>query len=273
MKGYYGSIENITKIKKYIINMLKLYLIWAAIYFPIAVYHYVSTDEEILKSVFLYIKNFVLFGEWHYSWQLWYLLSTIYGALLIYSLFKLKIQEWQIFVVGLFIYVLHLLIIALANTEAQEGVVYYISKVTRFAFLEGKIFSGCYYLIFGMCIAKFAKRTNFVLALLIFILSSVLYVICQMDIFKLLGYVSFFELVRAINLKDRPIWFYLRKSSTVIYFVHMMIFFIYTKIAGEENNYGMTGFIITTVVSVTVSYIYIKFFNKKDSSVIANRKL
>ena len=77
-------------IKRYIKSILTLYLIWSVVYLPLAVFHYVDEKRGPLKSALAYIRGLVLVGEHYNSWQLWYLLSTVYALLFVMLLLKNK---------------------------------------------------------------------------------------------------------------------------------------------------------------------------------------
>lgn len=80
--------SDISPAKKQLIKIIKLYVKWSAIYLPLAIYDYWHTGISPLKAVILYIRNFLLGGMHYNSWQLWYLLSTIYGLLFIIGMLK-----------------------------------------------------------------------------------------------------------------------------------------------------------------------------------------
>ena len=74
--------------------MIKLYIIWTIIYLPITIYNFKKNNFDISTSVKIFIKGIVFVGENWYSWPLWYLLSTIYGIIVIYILLKCKKEKF-----------------------------------------------------------------------------------------------------------------------------------------------------------------------------------
>lgn len=74
--------------KRQLIKIIKLYVKWSVIYLPFAIYDYWHTGISPLKAAILYIRNFILGGMHYNSWQLWYLLSTIYGLIFIIRMLK-----------------------------------------------------------------------------------------------------------------------------------------------------------------------------------------
>lgn len=71
-------------IYKQIKKILKMYLFWTIIYSPLEICHFMSSSIPLAKEVLLYIRGFICVGEHYNSWPLWYLLSTLYGLVLIY---------------------------------------------------------------------------------------------------------------------------------------------------------------------------------------------
>ena len=83
-KDIKSSSEMIATVKKFAIKMAKLYIMWSAIYLPLAIYDYISQGRSVIKSVVTYIGKLVLVGDHYLSWPLWYLLSAIYAAVVLY---------------------------------------------------------------------------------------------------------------------------------------------------------------------------------------------
>ena len=92
--------ENENLLIGYLRRILKLYITWTAIYLPLAVYHFIYEGIHPIKAILLYIRGLIFVGEQYNSWPLWYLLSTIYAILLVYSLYKKKVKLRSIVVLG-----------------------------------------------------------------------------------------------------------------------------------------------------------------------------
>lgn len=80
--------DNFSKIRRYIIKILKMYLIWTLLYFPMALWHFIATGKTLQRAIQLYIQGFFFVGQQYNSWPLWYLLSTIYTLALLLLLLK-----------------------------------------------------------------------------------------------------------------------------------------------------------------------------------------
>ena len=223
--------------------MIKLYIIWSIIYLPLAVYKYIQNGNGAVKSSISYIRNFFFVGEHYFSWQLWYLLSTVYGAILILSLIVYAIA--------------FRMDIVLKSQENFTGILHIIS----FVFPTTRVFYGFCYLSIGMCIAKYKFKVNFKLLLLIDAICFIITVYFNNFISTLLLYIFFFMTIVSINLKDREIYYYFREASTIIYFSHMLFLFIWTL---KFSNMAFLEFLLTLICSFILSILLIIFQKKKN---------
>ena len=108
-------------IKGYIKRMLKLYLMWSVVYFPLAVFHYMVEKRRPLTAVLAYIRGLVFVGEHYNSWQLWYLLSTIYALLFVLLLLKNKQSIERIACIGFVIFLISIGVTYLTNYYEGGG--------------------------------------------------------------------------------------------------------------------------------------------------------
>ena len=54
--------ETFSALKNFGVKMLKLYMIWNIVYLPLSVYPYIKFKETILKSILVYVRDFLLVG-------------------------------------------------------------------------------------------------------------------------------------------------------------------------------------------------------------------
>lgn len=84
--GNAGTTETKGIIKSYICRILKLYLIWTAIYLPIIIYSKIICSERGIKyGIFATLRDFVFSGSYAH---LWYLPATAVGVILVFLLKK-----------------------------------------------------------------------------------------------------------------------------------------------------------------------------------------
>jgi len=243
-------------ILKYIIKTVRLYIIWTIIYLPIAVLNFYWQGASLFGAVFTYIRKFIFLGEQFYSYQLWYLLSTIYGLLAI-LLFRNRVKD----VVWLIISVIVILISEMLKdiSVSSSTTVMNIQKIIMLVVGEGRILSGFFYLSIGMLISRNLKKEKQWMSGLIALVSLILGVITKVWIFAVISQIYCFILLKNsnINIKtDIPLK--LRKISTDIYFWHMWIFFVLYLLKGKQHAYGMKGFSITVISTLLISALHSK---------------
>ena len=83
LKEPFSAPENQAVLRRYLKKTLKMYLVWMLLYSPLAIIHYIRHSTPFLKAVVLYLRGLLLMGEQYNSFQLWYLLSTIYALCLV----------------------------------------------------------------------------------------------------------------------------------------------------------------------------------------------
>lgn len=257
--------NNALRLKKSLTKFVKLYCVWSLIYFPFAAMLYYVNSFNIKESVLDYLKGFFILGEHYYSWPLWYLMAGIYAMLIVYGLKKLKINDWIIFSLSLIVYSLNG-ILTILNVE--------ISEILKCTVLNGRVITAFFYISVGMVVKnilqeKFISKYRKLLYFL-FLVSLIMMVFYQNFITIMLVSVGcFLASVVSNNLPIKnPIFF--RKASTIIYFTHMIFYFIWNKILQFENK-AVLGFAFVVICTIVFSFIYqlilkkdIKFINKLD---------
>lgn len=94
--GYFFSCEDKLikkdKLVKYSKHIVKLYILWSAIYLPICIQIYMENGWSIQECLHNYSEGFFQLGQHPYSWQLWYLWSLIFISIILYifELFKFR---------------------------------------------------------------------------------------------------------------------------------------------------------------------------------------
>ena len=217
----------------------------------------------VFKSAISYIKNFFFKGEHYYSWPLWFLLSIIYSSILIYLLKKIlknKIKEYHILILSILIFSFANFL--LKNIDSMNGTLFSLAKIVKLAIGNGRLLTGFMYFSFGMCIAKYEIKFDLLKTFITVIIMFILTYITKYEIFRVTLYVSIFVAILSIHLKDKNIYKVLRKFSTIMYFTHMIFFFIYTLIVGKNNCYGIIGFVFTLLFTIILSIVVVKLDSK-----------
>ena len=78
------------------------------------------------------------------------------------------------------------------------------------------------------------------------------------DFFTLLFSISFFVFIIQFDMSTSIETKSLRTVSAVVYFIHLYIWTVYYSIMYGEKNYGIDSFIVSSMVSILIGYIYYK---------------
>ena len=241
---------------EYIKKALKTYILWTIIYLPITVYNF-----TIMEGIVNFIKNFIFRGENYYSWPLWYMLGTVYAGIIYFLIYKVKrIKNKSLIIAFVFFAVSIIVNLLISNKEEFRGIIYSCINIIEKLIASGRILSGVAYTIIGTYIAR--NHTNLaiikpIILLLIGILLEVILPSHINEIGVLIYVVMMFLIILNIKLKDNKVYLILRKNSTIIYIIHMIICFIYTLIFREFPYYGLDQFIFVTVISLIIANIII----------------
>ncbi len=270
---YTDNVDNANRVLKQLKKITQMYLTWTAVYFPLAVYRFISTRTAPMKAVLLYIQGFLFIGEQYNSWQLWYLLSTIYALLVIYILLIAKKSSSKHLII--LSIVASVFSVGISNLVAYEGkmpfVLQVIQEVVRYSISNGRILTGMIYLPIGMLLAR--KQIPFVFNVIVFTIgyAANFYIGSYIvkNYLRIVMSIALFGVVESIKLKNSTIYPRLRSMSTMIYFTHMWIWTFYYKIFYRWTTYSIDCFLVTSAIAVLLFFAvdYIKdkkfpFMNK-----------
>ena len=253
---YSENVNDINRIIKQLKRIIQMYLIWTAIYLPLAIYHFISLKTIPIKAALIYIRGFIFIGEQYNSWPLWYLLSTIYALLIIYLLFKLK-KATEINLILLSV-IASIVSIGLTEFVIYEGDLSFtlqnIQKLVVYSISSGRIFRGMIYIPIGILLTN--KKVSSAVSSLVLIIGFVVAFFTNNNIISsyllIIISIAFFELVKSVKLEYRKIYPKLRSLSTTIYLVHMYVWTFYYKIVYGEKTYGLDSFLATLIISILV---------------------
>lgn len=259
-------------VKKYIIRMIRLYVIWTVIYLIPAIYRYVVHQTPLFSVVLGLVRGVFLMGENYLSWHLWYLLSTIYFSCVIYFLLRHQWKAWHILALSAMVFLLSLGIGQLVGgIDNYTGLFQTVVKMVRWVFDQGRLLTGFFYLAVGLCVAFYPKMRDIPwgIYLLVAAVSFVLTTIWDNEVSKQILYISFFLFVITVRIPFKSWCAVLRKSSTIIYFTHMLFVFVLTLMWGEENGDYLPRFFVVSAGAVLLSFVLIFFQKKRNSKIFA----
>ncbi len=126
-------------VKKYILRLLKMYLIWSLVYFPFVVLQWINEGVNVLG----YIRDFIFEGS--YS-TIWFLNATIAACLFVYFLSR-KIKLKYVLLISFLFYLIgcgfsyyYYLIIKIPLFEKCGELYYSLLKTTKNGLLFGAVF-------------------------------------------------------------------------------------------------------------------------------------
>lgn len=263
MQWPYHSQESIEVIRNYLFKIIKLYFIWSAIYFPLAIYEYIVTGRPVMLSVINYVQGLVFIGEHYNSWMLWYLLSAIYALVFILICLRCRVSPYMILVAGIIFLFIGAGLDVLMTSEAVLPVfLQQLQKIISYTIANGRILRVAFYIPCGMVLAR--KKTNLWISGIVFfaafagrcLIGSVFIKSILVAVYA----VALFAVTVRINLKNSEWYPILRKMSTVMYFIHMYVWTFYYFIMYMhlgKTNYGADSFFVTTVICLAIACAYI----------------
>lgn len=251
--------EQIARINKYITHIAKMYLCWTIVYLPITIYDFANDGKSITSNVFHFIKQFIFVGENFYSWPLWYLLCLIYSLLVIRFLYKSKAI---LIALSLFLFTLSIYISSVIHSlNTLTGSLEIVVKLLKHSLGSGRLFSGLIYICLGMAIAIWNVRIPKLLHTLLFLTATILMAlqIPYLSNFALIFIAgTIFDLSLKLHFQQHIMFYWLRKSSSVIYFTHMIAFFAFALCVQDFKHYGAPAFTATILGTGLISILIIK---------------
>lgn len=247
--------EGDQRIKRYLLKIVKLYLLWTAIYLPMSVLGFVNDGTSLMKSVLIFVRNVLLVGENFMSWPLWYLLALIVAVLIIWGLLKLRMPRRIILLLS----VITALVGVGLDYCHENGMFQTLTNpyFALFAKTRNGLFVGFLYVALGLVCSGVYKNQLIVeiacWALGIIGFASDAPLANAFIVYALFSFVSRIE----GNKIKREYAQFCRSLSTIVYLIHMYIVALLVYVFNME--YGFSLFVLTALVSVfTGSVMLIK---------------
>ena len=201
----------------------------------------------------------------HYnSWQLWYLLSTVYGLIFLFFLLNaIKSKRIKCAYVTAVAIVSLLLsyIVSLGRYSDTHPLILTIGSIIQKTILNGRILQGLYYIPIGFFLSDVKKDGNKFKAVAFFATTLILrYIFIEnkfwADFFLVAASVSLFELVIGIKLYDSKVYSAMRSISTTTYLIHMWVWTIFYCLIYGEKTYGIVCWVYTSAMCIMISVLY-----------------
>lgn len=248
-------------IKPYLVRIFKLYIYWTIIFIPITLWRYATDDLVFQKDLVLFIRGTFFFGENYYSWPLWFLLSMTYSIAFIYLLILINFKWRGVFISSIIIFIIAIIFNYLVREETENSVLLAIGRAVKYLFLTGRLFTGMFYLMVGGLIAlnKIKLSAITIIAITVIAIAFQLYEVEIVSplLFSLLPITLFYL---TINWKLESITnnAFLRKCSTVLYFTHMIVFFLYSLLFREMEYFGWDAFLVSVIIPILLTPLIIR---------------
>lgn len=272
---------HIAPAKNYALRILKLYVLWTIIYFPITFLNFFKEEKGMFHAVAVYIRDIIFVGS-HY--HLWYLNATVFAVMLISILLSKKISPKKIiFLAGCFY------IIGLFGTSwfgllrpiqeicpAGWDILKLVQKIIHTT--RNGLFFGFIFIALGMGITFFKPDMKQKTALIGFSVSMILtalevillehfHIVKTHDMYLFLLPATFFLFcwIRKLYLPDSPIYKRLRILSSLIYYIHVWVGTVIKAILNKLNESLAVSsllFIATLAITILLSYCIMKCSEK-----------
>lgn len=261
--------------KKYAVRLFRLYIIWMLIYSPDTINQFFGKVVDGDYPLIYFIRDLIFKS----CYQLWYLPALIFAVVLITFLLYKKCSPKSITVTAALFYFAGLFgqswfgfikpVEKLSPDlwkalQTFETVIYSTRNGIFFAFL---------FVAIGMCIAfynvRITKKAAFAgFAISMTLLFAELYILEHFDFIKDYNMFLFlvpaaffmFCLLREIRLKDSPVYGVLRKLSSLMFYMHYLVYIIVRKILAEfsaDLTKSWIAFIFTLLATLAVSGLII----------------
>lgn len=264
--------------KNYLLKILRLYILWTIIYFPLCLGWIINNKKGTLHAFLGWVRDFLFTGSYT---QLWYLNATIVGglicSLLLYKKIKIKyilIAASALYAVGLLAQswfgVIRPLKDMFPSIWSMLKIAEKVIVTTRNGVFEAFLFMGIG-MLFAFKKIKIPKRAavaGFSLSYL-FMLAELIIVNYfnfsrEYDIYAFLVPTAFFMfyIVKNTQLRNKKIYPILRQLSTLIFLMHLWIEKLVSKFFEYCFDFELKAtcwdFIITLIITIVTSLIIIR---------------
>ena len=229
----------------YVIRILKLYIIWCVIYWPIDLYNWYHGTESFGVFVKNYVKSFFVSST---IAQLWYLPALAVACLIVWGLSRAGLKVWQILTLTGMLFIVGCLGDNWFYTERmpmwfQEWIWWYAPK---FVTMRNGVFYGSFYVALGLCFARKKWRLPFVVSVAGAFLSAYLMYQevkhCSITNMAFWAFPTAYCLVdgaMAVRFPDWKLFPRFRGVSEWVYFSHFYFFYLFSWSASRLAEAGL----------------------------------
>lgn len=222
------------KVFTYCIRILKLYLLWCVIYWPIDFYNWYHGMESVGTYIMFYIRSFFFSST---IAQLWYLPALITACLIVWFFHSRGMRVWQILIITGILFVMGCI------GDNWYFTQYLPVKWQQMIYTYGQYFmtmrNGVFYGSFYVCLGLLFARKKWQLPLWVAAAGSLVFLYiayrevrhCQninMVFSAAPAACCMVETALGLRLKDRKLYPRLRGMSEWIYLSHFYFFYVFS---------------------------------------------
>ena len=260
------------QLKRYVLRLLKLYLIWSVLYLP---FNYLLMKDGGISIVDLlrYVRDFFLTGSYYH---LWFLPSLIVAVVGVYVL-RLHFSAYQTIGITALLYAIGMLGNVydpiISNVPVASTILNAYNAV--FVTTRNGIFFGMFFIAISAVLAKSHNIVNrsktlpllgFVISFIGLVLECLFLVridcmqeMTSMYIMVVPCVISLFLWLLALDLRKRDVFIWMRKASLLIYVSHLMFIVILQGVFPTISLLAL--YLLTCVLSLVFASVILCIAN------------
>ena len=233
------------RVRSTISKFVWLYFAWFLVYIPIDCLGYWLDGVSLIKAMVLEARGFFLLGEGRLSWPLWYLLASVVGFILVYTMLRKGMSSRNILGISFLFLLGGFGLSLLLKWEGAPTAISLPVKIYSLMFgnTRNGLFEGFFYIALGMYFGMNPESIQNIDVKVITaaIATGVLgcfYVSSDQHLLFCALIAGGIVLLSIRGVQSRlPMFTRMRKASTVIYLTHMMFIALYVfEICGSRQS-------------------------------------
>lgn len=229
--------------KTYVHRYLYLYLFWTLIYLPFSLYHQISIHDNLIVAIITICRNIIINGQNWMSWSLWYLLAIVVSFIYVWIIRKISDNTWFYAAIGI-----------LSGTIS-----YFLYFYTNLPFIRVYL-TGLSFICSGIVATRLYEKPLYI-SIIILIIGFV--ISCSTHFLRwILWSMGIVLCCTKINLQSNKLYPWLRKMSSKIYLLHLIVLFFIWYVFRIRYSF-LTTYLSTIALTILLSAIVIKIENYK----------
>lgn len=251
--------HNLQYIKKYLMRILKLYIIWTIIYLPFTIRDGMQ-DGLSIAFIIRYLRDFLLNGSYYH---LWYLPGLILATSFVYFLW-LRFGKKKTFITIVILYLIGSLYNIFSANYLDNSLIAFYDSI--FMTTRNGLFFGSIFVFLGAVLVEFNgyfhKKTcllaggiSFIAMVMeVYILKSLgfMHSLACMYLFLVPTIFFLFQYLLQLDMIYKPFYKTLRSMSLLIYVVHIIFVIMFNLLFPTWNS--LTIYIGVIILSCIFAY-------------------